>query len=136
MWGGRFAGGASDVMREINASIGFDKRLWSVTVSDPRRLELTLDSPDGEEGYPGHLRARIAYTAEASRTLRIDYRAEADAPTVLNLTNHSYWNLAGEGSGTGCSSTIARTRRSFSNSVRQLGHDARCDSTDGSSPSP
>lgn len=79
---------------------GFDKRIWSVAEAGAGRLELALESRDGEEGYPGPLRVRVTYSAGAGRTLRIDYRAEAEAPTVLNLTNHSYWNLAGEGSGT------------------------------------
>ncbi|TPG52370.1 galactose mutarotase [Roseomonas nepalensis] len=79
---------------------GFDKRLWRVEAADSGRLDLSLHSPDGEEGYPGALRVRVTYAVEGSGTLRIDYAAETDAPTVLNLTNHSYWNLAGEGSGT------------------------------------
>ena len=79
---------------------GFDKRIWDVTAADPRRLDLSLVSPDGEEGYPGTLTVRVSYTLEGTDTLRIDYAAETDAPTVVNLTNHSYWNLAGEGSGT------------------------------------
>ena len=79
---------------------GFDKRTWTVAAAGPRRIDLLLDSPDGEEGYPGALRVRVAYALEGDATLRIDYAAETDAPTVLNLTNHSYWNLAGEGSGT------------------------------------
>ena len=81
-------------------SRGFDKRIWTVAATDPRRLDLTLTSPDGEEGYPGTLQLRVTYALEEHGTLRIDYAAEADTATVLNLTNHSYWNLAGEGSGT------------------------------------
>ena len=79
---------------------GFDKRIWDVVTADRRSLEISLVSPDGEEGYPGMLRVRVIYSVEEEGTLRIDYAAETDAATVVNLTNHSYWNLAGEGSGT------------------------------------
>ena len=78
---------------------GFDKRVWDIVAADARRLELAYTSADGEEGYPGTLRVHVAYELDGN-ALRIGYRAEADAPTVLNLTNHSYWNLGGEGSGT------------------------------------
>lgn len=79
---------------------GFDKRVWDIVAADAQRLELAYASPDGEEGYPGALHVRVAYELGEDRMLRIHYRAETDAPTVLNLSNHSYWNLGGEGSGT------------------------------------
>ena len=79
---------------------GFDKRVWDIVAADARRLELAYASADGEEGYPGTLRVHVTYELDGDNALRIGYRAEADAPTVLNLTNHSYWNLGGEGSGT------------------------------------
>jgi len=79
---------------------GFDKRVWDVVDASPRRLELGYVSADGEEGYPGALRVHVTYELEDDRTLRIGYSAETSAPTVLNLTNHTYWNLSGEGSGT------------------------------------
>lgn len=78
---------------------GFAKRLWRVTAADATRLALTRRSPDGEEGFPGTLDVEVRYSLPAPGTLRIDYRAATDRPTVLNLTNHSYFNLAGEGSG-------------------------------------
>ncbi len=79
---------------------GFDKVVWSgrvVNGPDGRALELTYTSPDGEEGYPGNLRVTATYTLTADNGLRLDYRATTDKPTVLNLTQHSYFNLAGKG---------------------------------------
>ncbi len=80
---------------------GFDKAVWSaceIADGDPA-LELTHFSPDGDEGYPGALSVRVAYTLNQNSELRIDYSATTDKDTVLNLTNHAYFNLAGEGSG-------------------------------------
>ena len=77
---------------------GFDKQLWSAKQID-NRLELSYFSADGEEGFPGNLTARVTYTLSNDNALIIDYRATTDKPTVCNLTNHSYFNLAGEGSG-------------------------------------
>ena len=78
--------------------VGFDKRIWSASESDGA-LEFAYRSPDGEEGYPGNLDVTVRYSLDADNGLRIDYNAETDAPTVLNLTNHSYFNLQGEGEG-------------------------------------
>jgi aldose 1-epimerase len=82
---------------------GFDKRVWQVVETRAGRaaavLVLRYTSPDGEEGFPGALAASVTYTVARDDTLRIDYRATTDRPTVVNLTSHVYWNLSGEGSG-------------------------------------
>ena len=62
-------------------------------------MKLSYLSKDGEEGYPGNLRCTVTYTLTNDDELRIDYEAETDKKTVLNLTNHAYWNLAGQGNG-------------------------------------
>jgi aldose 1-epimerase len=82
---------------------GFDKHVWrpvavSPACSDGARLALCHTSPNGEMGYPGTLSVEVVYTLTRG-SLRIDYRATTDAPTIVNLTNHTCWNLAGEGAG-------------------------------------
>jgi aldose 1-epimerase len=81
---------------------GFDKVLWTVaTKNAPEGASaiFTYTSPDGEEGYPGTLTSRVTYTLTDKNALIVDYHATTDKPTILNLTQHSYFNLAGEGSG-------------------------------------
>jgi aldose 1-epimerase len=81
---------------------GFDKRLWDAaeTREDATAgVRLSRVSPDGEEGYPGNLATTVTYRLDEENRLRVDYHAETDCPTIVNLTNHAYWNLAGEGFG-------------------------------------
>ncbi len=78
--------------------IGFDKRIWLASESDGA-VSLAYRSPDGEEGYPGNLDVNVRYRLDDENGLRIDYAAATDKPTPLNLTNHSYFNLLGEGEG-------------------------------------
>ena len=77
---------------------GFDKKVW-VAKTVPGGLELTYVSKDGEEGFPGTLTAHVVYMLTDNNELRIDYTATTDKPTVVNLTNHSYFNLKGAGEG-------------------------------------
>jgi aldose 1-epimerase len=82
---------------------GFDKYVWKgrpVTSSNGPTVVLTHVSPDGDQGFPGTLTATVTYTWTNDDELKIHYHATTDKPTVVNLTNHSYFNLAGAGSGT------------------------------------
>ncbi|MEV6999561.1 aldose epimerase family protein [Streptomyces sp. NPDC093982] len=77
---------------------GFDKRVWEMTPVE-HGVRLSRVSRHGEEGFPGQLEVSATYTLSSDGALRIAYEAVTDAPTVVNLTNHSYFNLAGAGSG-------------------------------------
>lgn len=83
--------------------IGFNKRVWTakdVSTSAGEALELTYLSKDGEEGYPGNLSVKVVFTVLADRNaIKIDYSATTNKETVVNLTNHAYFNLAGQGNG-------------------------------------
>ena len=81
---------------------GFDKRVWkseAIRTADASAVRFTIVSPDGEEGYPGVLSVTVTYTLpDESNELTIDFAATTDAPTACNLTNHVFFNLAGQGS--------------------------------------
>lgn len=79
---------------------GFDKVVWDVVEAKPDRTTLRHVSADGDQGYPGTLTVTATYALEGDGRLAIEYRASTDAPTIVNLSNHAYWNLSGEGSGT------------------------------------
>ncbi|WP_372799193.1 aldose epimerase family protein [Pontiella sp.] len=76
--------------------VGFDKKVWDAAIEGDA-VKMTLVSPDGEEGYPGTLQVSVTYRLGADGDLRLEYAATTDQKTILNLTNHSYFNLAGKG---------------------------------------
>lgn len=104
--GGRFTLDGEEHVLSVNqppnhlhgGTTGFDQREWAAAPAGERAVRLSYVSPDGEEGYPGRVEVEVTYTVSPGE-LRLDYRASTDRPTVLNLTNHSYFNLAGEGTG-------------------------------------
>ena len=107
--GGKFTLDGKDYQLAINDGpnhlhgglVGFDKVIWIAepfSTGDELGVKFTYTSKDGEEGYPGTLKVTMRYTLTNSNELKFSYEAETDKPTVLNITNHTYWNLAGEGS--------------------------------------
>jgi aldose 1-epimerase len=84
-----------------SGAIGFQKRVWDAAMHDGREpsLELTIKDADGTGGLPGNVTVTVTYTVRRNNTLVIDYRGITDKPTVLNLTNHFYFDLKGEGPG-------------------------------------
>lgn len=79
---------------------GFDGKIWDAKKLDDHSLQIDYVSKDGEEGFPGTLTVKVVYSLQDDNSLKITYEATTDKPTVVNLTNHAYWNLNGCGSGT------------------------------------
>lgn len=79
---------------------GYNEKVWTVKSVSQQELVLELFSPDGEEGYPGNLTIVCTYTLTDDNEVKIHYEATTDKPTVIGLTNHSYFNLKGAGNGT------------------------------------
>ena len=79
--------------------VGFDRLVWDVVAATPTSLCLSTVSAAGSEGYPGNLNVQVTYSLDADGAFHIAYLATTDAPTVVNLTNHTYFNLGGEASG-------------------------------------
>ena len=83
--------------------VGFNKKIWKAetlkTIEGPA-VKFSYTSPDGEEGYPGNLAVEVTYTLTKDAELRVDYKATTDKATPINLTHHTYFNLAGQGNGT------------------------------------
>jgi len=82
-------------------NVGFDKKVWKAEIVDAEEpsLILTYVSPDGEEGFPGEVKVSVTYTLTSDNSITIHYEGEADQDTVLNMTNHSYFNMNGHSSG-------------------------------------
>jgi aldose 1-epimerase len=81
---------------------GFDKRVWKAEAYEDKgsvAVRFELESPDGDEGFPGTVKAAVTYTLNNNNEIHCEYKAKADAPTPINLTNHAYFNLQGEGFG-------------------------------------
>ncbi|MBP5286174.1 MAG: galactose mutarotase [Kiritimatiellae bacterium] len=108
--GGRFTLDGKEYRLEINdpvhnATCHSGNRAWHSVVWDAEPFErdgaagivFTREFPDGECGFPGRVKAKVVYTVSAGNVWRIEYEAETDRPTPVNLTNHAYWNLDGEG---------------------------------------
>ena len=93
---------ANDGMNNLHGGkTGFDKKIWDIEMIDKEEPSLVLStiSPDGEEGFPGNVTIQVTYTLTNDNCLKIHYVGESDADTVLNLTNHTYFNLNGHSSG-------------------------------------
>lgn len=80
--------------------VGFNERVWEVVGQTPYSVGLHFRAADGEEGYPGNLDVYVTYVLTKDNALQINYEAKTDKPTILGFTNHAYFNLEGEGSGT------------------------------------
>ena len=76
--------------------IAFHNRIWNGEQSDDQHVTFTTTSPDGEDGFPGNIDVKVTYTLTDDNALEIAYEATTDKPTVLNLTNHCYFNLSGD----------------------------------------
>lgn len=82
--------------------VGWDRKIWdaeAITTPDGPAVTLTLTSADGDEGYPGTVKAIVTYTLSESDEFRVDMKATSDQPTIVNLAQHSYWNLGGQKAG-------------------------------------
>jgi len=95
---------ANDGKNNLHGGIkGFDKVVWTIEKAqaegDNAVLKLSYTSKDGEEGFPGNLKCVVTYTLTADNKLKMHYEATTDKTTVVNMTNHAYWNMAGQGSG-------------------------------------
>lgn len=101
-------------------SVGFSRHTWSLEQPSPSVAHLRRLSPDGEEGYPGALEVSVRYTLTDDNALRIEYQAVTDKPTVINLTNHAYFNLEGHAAG----SIHDHRLQLFSDKVADLDEDA------------
>lgn len=89
----------NDGPNSLHGGKGFDKRVWTAQIieGDAPAIKLSYNAKDGEEGYPGNIKIIVTYTLSNNNALEIDYEAESDKKTIINLTQHSYFNLSGNG---------------------------------------
>ncbi|MCD7974064.1 MAG: galactose mutarotase [Candidatus Azobacteroides sp.] len=87
-------------------NIGYNARIWDFSTIEENKLSLRYLSPDGEEGYPGNLDITVTYELTEENELKIHYEATTDKPTIVALTQHSYFNLKGAGNGTICDNLL------------------------------
>ncbi|MEO5909497.1 MAG: aldose epimerase family protein [Pelobium sp.] len=105
---GKFALDGKEYALELNDGVntlhggksGFYNKVWEATQPNDSTLMLSYNSPDGEGGYPGNVKVNVTYTITSTNGIKMDYDAQSDEKTVLNLTNHAYFNLSGEGDST------------------------------------
>jgi len=99
---------------------GFHNQVWEITEDTPDSVTLSYLSANGEEGYPGNLQIHVKYTLTNDDELRIEFNAETDAATIINLTNHAFFNLNGEGDGTVLDHEVLINADSFTPVTDQL----------------
>lgn len=85
---------------------GYQNRIWNCKTVGDNKVVFSIESPNGDAGYPGNLKASVTYTWDNNGCLTIEYHATSDAPTVVNLTNHAYFNMNGHGNGNGLSQIL------------------------------
>jgi len=99
---------------------GFDSHIWDAKMLNGQSVQLSLISPDGDQGFPGKMNVKVTYTLQDNNSLKISYEATTDKPTVVNLTNHTYWNLNGCGSGSILNHTLQISADKFTPVDRTL----------------
>ncbi len=115
-------------------NIGFNKRIWTakeVSMKNGSALELHYLSPDGEQGFPGDLSVTVRFSLNDKDELRLEYMATTDKPTVLNLTNHTYFNLSGQGHGTILDDKVTIFADSFTPVTKTLIPTGKIESVEG-----
>ena len=98
----------------------YNKRMWSVKEEDDTHVVFMLVSPDGDQGFPGEVKIEVSYTVTEENELKIHYYAIPDQDTLLNMTNHSYFNLAGHASGTACNAKVWLDADAFTETDAEL----------------